>query len=173
MNIARSDALGRKSSPNLAGELPKRWKTWLSRFGQTTLHMWGSTLPNGYLELQTSPEAETYSNRRRIKRSMPEKSSRLKHFTKKISMSVTKKMRTSSALLPNYSQWAPLKAYMLYESFEHCAERRPWAKILPKSGRRAPETMKNMTFKVWPTHAWHVKVDLPHHISRAAGFPRS
>ena len=62
---------------------------------------------------------------------------------------------------------------MLYESFEHCAERRPWTKILPKSGRRAPETMKNMTFKVWPTHAWHVKVDLTQWISRATGFPRS
>ena len=61
---------------------------------------------------------------------------------------------------------------MLYESFEHCAERRPWTKILPKSGRRAPETMKNMTFKVWPNQASHVMVDLAFHISRATGFPR-
>ena len=36
---------------------------------------------------------------------------------------------------------------MLYESFAHCAERRRRTKILPKSGRRAPETIKNMTFK--------------------------
>ena len=76
--MVRSDALGRKSCPNLAGELPKPWKTWLSRFGQPTLDMSRATFPTGYLELQSSPGAETYSIRRRIKRSMPEKSSRLK-----------------------------------------------------------------------------------------------
>ena len=56
---------------------------------------------------------------------------------------------------------------------QHCAERRCRAKILPKSGPRAPETIKNITSKVWPTHARHVNVDLATYISRVICFPRS
>ena len=33
---------------------------------------------------------------------------------------------------------------MLYESFEYFAERRSRLKILPRSGRKAPETTKSM-----------------------------
>ena len=52
----------------------------------------------------------------RIENEFTDFSLEAKHLMKTILLSVTEKLPTTSPLLPNYSKWAPLKAYMLYES---------------------------------------------------------